>query len=111
MKPLCGCSSAGRDVARAQLQHLLEQNERDNVTLLVVPFTNGGFPLAGDSLLYAVGADPHLDTVQMDSPAGALFFDSPTQLENFRVRLDLVEQAALTAGKSVEFIHRVTKDM
>lgn len=101
----------GREVARAQLEHLLEQNERDNVTLLVIPFANGGFPMAGESILYAVGADPHLDTAQMDSPAGALFFDSPTQLENFRLRLDLVEHAALTANKSVEFIHRITKDM
>jgi hypothetical protein len=67
--------------------------------------------MAGDSILYAVAANPHLDTVQMDSPAGALFFDSPTQLENFRLRLDLAEQAALTAKKSVEFIHRIAKDM
>lgn len=101
----------GREIARAQLEHLLEQNERDNVTLLVIPFTNGGFPMAGDSILYAAATNPHLDTAQMDSPAGALFFDSPTQLENFRLRLDLAEQAALTAKKSVEFIHRITKDM
>ncbi|MEV0635304.1 helix-turn-helix transcriptional regulator [Streptomyces sp. NPDC050619] len=101
----------GREIARTQLEHLLEQNERDNVTLLVIPFANGGFPMAGDSILYAVAANPHLDTVQMDSPAGALFFDSPTQLENFRLRLDLAERTALTAKKSVEFIRRIAKEM
>ncbi|WP_221354516.1 helix-turn-helix domain-containing protein [Streptomyces beigongshangae] len=101
----------GRKVARAQLQHLLDENERDNVTLLVIPFANGGFPMAGDSILYAVAANPHLDTVHMDSPAGPLFFDSPTQLQNFRVRLDLVEQVALTAKKSTDFIHGIAKEL
>ncbi|MET7360678.1 helix-turn-helix transcriptional regulator [Streptomyces sp. NPDC005562] len=101
----------GREVTRAQLRHLLEENERDNVTLLVIPFANGGFPMAGDSILYTVAANPHLDTVHMDSPAGPLFFDSPTQLENFRMRLDLVEQVALTAKKSTDFIRGIAKEL
>jgi transcriptional regulator with XRE-family HTH domain len=101
----------GPEIARAQLQYLLEENERDNVTLLIIPFANGGFPMAGDSILYAEAANPHLDTVHMDSPAGALFFDSPTQLENFRLRLDLAEQVALTAKKSVDFIHQIAKEL
>jgi transcriptional regulator with XRE-family HTH domain len=101
----------GPEIARAQLQYLLEENERDNVTLLIIPFANGGFPMAGDSILYAEAANPHLDTVHMDSPAGALFFDSPTQLENFRLRLDLAEQVALTAKKSVDFVHQIAKEL
>lgn len=101
----------GRDVTRAQLQRLLDENERDNVTLLVIPFANGGFPMAGDSILYSTAANPHLDTVHMDSPAGPLFFDSPTQLKNFRMRLDLVEQVALTAKKSIDFIRRIAKEL
>ncbi|GHK04554.1 transcriptional regulator [Streptomyces sp. Y2F8-2] len=101
----------GRDVARAQLRHLLEESERDNVTLLTIPFANGGFPMAGESILYAEAENPHLDTVHMDSPAGPLFFDLPTQLENFRLRLDLAERVALTAKQSVEFIHLILKEM
>lgn len=101
----------GRDVTRAQLRRLLDENERDNVTLLVIPFANGGFPMAGDSILYAEAANPHLDTVHMDSPAGPLFFDSPSQLENFRLRLDLVERVALTAKQSTDFIRRIAKEL
>ncbi|MEU6388998.1 DUF5753 domain-containing protein [Streptomyces sp. NPDC046939] len=100
----------GPAVARDQLRHLLEEGERDNVTLRVIPFANGGFPMAGDSILYAVAADRHFDTVHMDSPAGPLFFDLPTQLENFRARLDLVEQVALTAEASADFIRTVAKE-
>lgn len=98
-------------VVRAQLQHLLDESERDNVTLLVIPFAHGGFPNVGDAVLYATAENAHLDTVHMDSPAGPLFFDSPTQLENFRLRLDLAEQAALTPRKSADFIRTIAKEM
>ncbi|WP_302180789.1 Scr1 family TA system antitoxin-like transcriptional regulator [Streptomyces sp. AC512_CC834] len=85
--------------------------ERDNVTLRVIPFTTGGFPMAGDTVLYAEAANPHLDTVHMDSPTGAVFYDAPVQLENFRRRLDLIEKAALTPRESADFIHTVAREL
>ncbi|MGW6154149.1 helix-turn-helix domain-containing protein [Streptomyces sp. NPDC055144] len=90
----------GTHVAKAQLQHLTEESERENVTLQVIPFSAGGYPMAGDSVLYATAPSSHLDTVQVDAPTGAVFFDSPTQLTNFRRRLDAVEQVALSAEQS-----------
>ncbi|MFI8432979.1 helix-turn-helix domain-containing protein [Streptomyces sp. NPDC079020] len=102
----------GRDAARIQLMHLLDTSERANVTLQVIPFAVGGFPLLGDSsVLYAEAPNHHLDTVQMDSPTGAVFIDSPTQLANFRTRLDLVEKVALTPTKSRDFIHSVVREL
>ncbi|MER5982199.1 helix-turn-helix transcriptional regulator [Streptomyces sp. NPDC001787] len=102
----------GRSAARAQLLHLLDASERTNVTLQVIPFTAGGYPLLGDSsVLYAEAPNQHLDTVQMDSPTGAVFIDSPTQLANFRTKLDLVEKVALTPSESKGFIHSVAKEL
>ncbi|MGY3679551.1 helix-turn-helix domain-containing protein [Streptomyces sp. TE33382] len=102
----------GRNAARIQLMHLLDTSERANVTLQVIPFAVGGFPLLGDSsVLYAAAPNHHLDTVQMDSPTGAVFIDSPTQLANFRTRLDLVEKVALTPTKSRDFIHSVVREL
>ncbi|MBT2524163.1 helix-turn-helix transcriptional regulator [Streptomyces sp. ISL-99] len=100
-----------RSIARAQLQHLLKESERPNVTLLVIPFTAGGFPLLDSSVLYAEAQNRHLDTVQLDSPTGAVFIDSPTQLANFRTRLDLSEEVALTPDRSREFIHTIVKEL
>ncbi|MEV7868178.1 helix-turn-helix transcriptional regulator [Streptomyces sp. NPDC088124] len=100
-----------RDTARTQLRHLLDSSERPNVTLRVIPFTAGGFALLDTSLLYAEASNPHLDTVQMDTPTGAVFIDSPTQLANFRTRLDLAEQVALTPSKSREFIRSIAKEL
>lgn len=99
--------TGGRHVAKAQLAHLAEESERPNVRLLVIPFTAEGFPMAGDTLMYVSAASPHLDTVEVDSPIGAVFMDSPTQLANFRRRLDLVEQVALNPSESRDLILEV----
>jgi Domain of unknown function (DUF5753) len=101
----------GPKVARSQLTHLLEASDRDNVTFLVIPFTAGGFPMIGESILYAQSASPHLDTVHMDSPAGAVFFDSPTQLARFRAMLDFIESVALVPEKSRDFIHTIINEL
>ncbi|MGO4750927.1 helix-turn-helix domain-containing protein [Streptomyces sp. 2MCAF27] len=101
----------GRKVARSQLDHLLEESERDNITFLVIPFEAGGFPMAGDSVLYAEAANLRLDTVHMDSPTGAVFIDSPTQLANFRKRLRLIEEMALNPKISRDFIHAMAKNL
>ncbi|WP_030741909.1 helix-turn-helix transcriptional regulator [Streptomyces sp. NRRL S-31] len=101
----------GRKVAKAQLTRLLEEGERDNVTLRVIPFSAGGFPMAGDSVMYAVGPSPHLDTVLVDSPLGAAFFHSSTQLANFRRRLDAIEQVALNPEQSSDAIVKIANDL
>lgn len=41
----------GRDVARTQLEYLADAADRDNVTLLVIPFSAGAFHGAGQSAL------------------------------------------------------------
>ncbi|PWG13796.1 transcriptional regulator [Streptomyces sp. V2] len=102
----------GRDVARAQLRHILESSERKNVTLRVIPFTAGGFPLLGDAaVLYADGPNLHLDTVQLDTPTGSLFIDSPTQLANFRTSLVAAEKVALNLSKSRDLIRKVIREL
>lgn len=101
----------GRKVARAQLAYLLEVSERENVTFRVIPFTAGGFPWAGNSILYVEAPIRQLDTVQMDAPTGAVFFDSPTQLANFRARLDQIEDVALAPEESRDLIRSVAKEL
>ncbi|MFE2498344.1 helix-turn-helix domain-containing protein [Streptomyces scopuliridis] len=101
----------GPKVAKAQLNRLLNESERTSVRLLVIPFSAGGFPMAGDSVMYAAADSYHLDTVQVDSPIGAVYFDSPTQLANFRARLDSVEQVALNPDQSRDVILGIVKDL
>ncbi|SFD15844.1 hypothetical protein SAMN05421773_110210 [Streptomyces aidingensis] len=101
----------GRKVAKAQLARLLEANDQDNVTLRVIPFAAGGFPMIGESVLYAEATTPQLDTVHMDSPTGAVFVDSPAQLVSFRRRLVKIEKVALDVPDSQDLIRSIEREL
>ncbi|MFC9621584.1 helix-turn-helix domain-containing protein [Streptomyces sp. NPDC056930] len=101
----------GRTVARAQLEHLLERSEQPNVTLLVIPFEAGAFPGAGQTVLYAEGPVPQLDTVQIDSSHGPVFVHSEAQLAKYRAHLDWMEDIALSPDKSRDFIHNIARQL
>ncbi|WP_406353282.1 Scr1 family TA system antitoxin-like transcriptional regulator [Streptomyces sp. NBC_00658] len=101
----------GRKIARTQLDYLLKESDRNNVTVRVVPFAVGGFPNAGSSTLYAYGPVPQLDTVQTDTPHGPAFLDAETRLANYRAVLDRTEERALDAVKSRDFIYEIAQQV
>ncbi|MFG2380116.1 helix-turn-helix domain-containing protein [Streptomyces avermitilis] len=94
----------GKDVARAQLEYLLERSEQPRVTLLVIPFEAGAFPGAGQTVLYAEGPVPPLDTVQIDNSHGPDFLYADAQLAKYRAHLDWMERIALSPQESRDFI-------
>lgn len=99
----------GERVTRMQLDHLLHQSERENVTLHVLPFAVGGFPSVGSSTLYACGPVPQLDTVQTDTPSGSKFLHADTHLANYRAVLDRMEQRSLSPERSRDFIRDIAR--
>lgn len=98
-------------VARGQLEHLLRESERDNVTIRVVPFAAGGFPETGSSTHYVYGPVPQLDTVQTDTATGPAFLDAETRLRNYRAAMDRVEELSLDPRKSRDFIREVAQQV
>ncbi|MFJ8507256.1 helix-turn-helix domain-containing protein [Streptomyces avermitilis] len=102
---------ADRRVALAQLDELLRQSERPNVTVRVIPFDTDGFAGASAALLYAGGKVPALDTVQRDTPYGSAFLDDASQLLAMRTLLRKVESVSLDSVKSRDFIHRLAKEV
>jgi transcriptional regulator with XRE-family HTH domain len=101
----------GRDVARRQLEHLAASSEQDHVALLVIPFRAGAFHGAGQSILYAEGPVPQLDTVQLDTSFGAQFLDAPTPLTNYRSLLDLMVRSALPQEESRALIRSIAREL
>ncbi|WP_372409211.1 helix-turn-helix domain-containing protein [Streptomyces luteireticuli] len=97
----------GRSVARAQLQHLMHISELSHVTLRVLPVSGGVFPGAGQTLVYAEGAVPQLDTVQIDSTHGPEYLCGEAQLTKYRAQLDWTERLALSPEESLGFIHDI----
>ncbi|MFF4574210.1 helix-turn-helix domain-containing protein [Streptomyces sp. NPDC001410] len=101
----------GPRVTRDQLRHLLDLNDRDNIAIHVLPFDSLVFPGSGQSIYYAEGPVPALDTVNLDQSHGPVFLDAEAQLDKYRVLLDRMEAAALTPEESQHFIHDMLKDL
>ncbi|MEW2413757.1 helix-turn-helix transcriptional regulator [Streptomyces sp. NPDC046866] len=101
----------GRAVLRAQLNHLISRSEQDNVTVLVLPFEAGGFPGAGQTVIYAEGATPQLDTVQIDNSHGPDFIHAPDQLAKYRAHFELLESLALPPNASRDFIRTLANQL
>lgn len=101
----------GREVARAQLIHLAEASERQNITVRTIPFSAGGFPNAGNSMLYAGGAVPRLDTVQLDAGHGSVMLDAETHLDNYRAILNRTKELAMNPEQSCDLILEVMRSM
>ncbi|WP_434595722.1 helix-turn-helix domain-containing protein [Streptomyces sp. A5-4] len=101
----------GRAVARAQLDHLLKKSEQEKITLLVIPFEAGAFPGAGQTVLYAEGQVPQLDTVQIDNSHGPDFLHAEAQLAKYRAHLDWMEDIALSPEDSRDFIHAIARQL
>jgi hypothetical protein len=99
-----------RKFLRRQIDYLLEQAERPNITVRVVPFSAGGFANAGSSTLYACGPVPQLDTVQIDVPTGVTFLDAETHLVNYRAVLDRMRERALEPELSIDFIRQAAME-
>ncbi|GAA2445981.1 helix-turn-helix transcriptional regulator [Streptomyces glaucus] len=101
----------GSEVLRQQLDHLTTQSERDTIDVRVVPMSVGGFPGAGHALLYADGAVPQLDTVQLDSAHGPEFTGAEAQLTKYRAHLDWMDNAALPPAASRDLIRNVAREL
>ncbi|MFG2879488.1 Scr1 family TA system antitoxin-like transcriptional regulator [Streptomyces sp. NPDC048337] len=101
----------GRGIALQQLDYLLKQSERDNLTVRVIPFRVGGFPYAGSSTLYAHGPVPQLDTVQTDTATGPAFLDAETRLANYRAVLDRTEEKSYDPVRSRDFIREMAQQV
>ncbi|MFF3330168.1 helix-turn-helix domain-containing protein [Streptomyces sp. NPDC002888] len=101
----------GSTVTRQQLQHLLDMSERDHITLRAITFDAGAYPGSGQSIHYAHGPVPQLDTVYLDQAHGLAFLDAEAQLHKYRTLFDRVEAVALVPAKTRDLIHTVMREL
>jgi transcriptional regulator with XRE-family HTH domain len=101
----------GTAVAREQLRHLLDMSEQTHITLQVVPFKAGAIPGSGQSIYYAYGPVPRLDTVHLDQSHGLAFLDAEAQLDKYRLLFDKIEAVALSPTKSRDLIHNIARPL
>ncbi|MEV8396206.1 MULTISPECIES: helix-turn-helix transcriptional regulator [unclassified Streptomyces] len=101
----------GRKIARKQLEHLIEVSERPDVMLRIIPFANENFINLTQTLLYAGGVVPQLDSAHLDNSFEGRFLDAAAELEKYRTLLDFAEQASLEPAESRSFIHHIAREL
>lgn len=101
----------GPAATRKQLQHLLDMGDRDHITLRAITFDVGAYPGSGQSIYYASGPVPQLDTVQLDQSHGAAFLDADAQLHKYRTLFERIEAVALSPEKTRDLIHNLMREL
>ncbi|MGW5868882.1 helix-turn-helix domain-containing protein [Streptomyces sp. NPDC055239] len=101
----------GPATARDQLQHLLDMSERDHITLRAISFDAGAYPGSGQSIYYAHGPVPQLDTVHLDQSHGIAFLDAEAQLHKYRTLFDRLDAVSLAPAKTRDLIHNVMQGL
>lgn len=102
----------GPGVARAQLRHLADMSELENISLRVIPFGGeSAFPASGQPITFAHGLVPLLDTVLLDTDHGCEFLDSEAQLAKYRSVLDRMEACAVSDSESRDMVCHIARSM
>lgn len=98
----------GRDVMRAQLEHLIELIESPQVTMQIMPFDRGGHSAAGGSFSILRFAEPDLpDIVYIEQLTGALYLDRPAEIDHYREVMNSLSAEAETPDESERQLRRL----
>ncbi|MER7708324.1 helix-turn-helix transcriptional regulator [Kitasatospora sp. NPDC097605] len=101
----------GTEVLRQQLQRLVEDSYRGNVTIRIIPFKAHTYPGVTESFIYSYGEVTELDTVETDSSRGPEFYDAPNELNSYRAILGRIEKASLDEKESREMITATSREL
>ncbi|WP_405869664.1 Scr1 family TA system antitoxin-like transcriptional regulator [Streptomyces sp. NBC_00005] len=86
-------------------------SEQENIDVRVLTVDVGAFPGAGHAVLYANGAVPQLDTVQLDSAHGGEFTHAEAQLSKYRAHMDWWHAKSLDPKASQDLIHSIARQL
>ncbi|MFE9658752.1 Scr1 family TA system antitoxin-like transcriptional regulator [Streptomyces sp. NPDC005955] len=100
-----------RKVTGSQLEFLLGACDWPSVTVRVIPFEIEAFSGYTQSMLFAGGPVPQLDTVEIDNAHSVDFLYADTQLHQCRELISSVSRVALDPIASRDFIHHVSQEM
>ncbi|NUS72830.1 MAG: transcriptional regulator [Corynebacteriales bacterium] len=106
------CQIGGRDVMGLQLDHLVEQAQRPNITMQVLPNSHGAHPSMNNPFTI-LGFDlaPDFSVVYMDYLTGSLYRDDPDEVAQYHRAYRHIIKAALPEDQSIEIIKVRMKEL
>jgi hypothetical protein len=102
----------GRQVMRAQLNHLAEMARMRHVTIQVVPFDRGGHAAAGGSFTVLRFSEPEVpDVVYLEQLTSALYLDKHEDVDHYMEVMNQLSTEALTPVESTRFITSLSREL
>ena len=101
----------GEEIMKAQIKHLIELSQRQNVTIQVVPFTAGGHAAAGGPFSILRFADYDLpDVVYLEQLTSALYLDKHDVVDSYMMVMERLCVEAMTPTNSVKAMRTLLRD-
>ena len=98
----------GRDVMRAQLEHLISMCDNPSVTLQILPFSAGPHRAMGGPFTILRYTEPDLrDVVYIEQLTSALYLDRPNDVDAY---LEVIEEVCLQANPAAK-THGILKSL
>jgi transcriptional regulator with XRE-family HTH domain len=92
----------GAESMQPQIEYLIEQTQRANVTIQLLPFSVGAHAAEGGAFVLLRFAEPELaDLVYLEHLTGAQYLDRPEDVEQYSRVMDRISVDALTPEDTV----------
>lgn len=101
----------GADAMREQVRHLIDMSQRPNVTIQVMPFSAGGYPVTWGPYSVLRFAEYDLpDVVYLEQLTSALYLDKPDVVDSYLTVMERLCIDAATPAASLKLLKAALKD-
>lgn len=102
----------GREVMRAQIEHLLKLADLPNVTVQVVPFNAGPHAAAGGPFTILRFREPNLpDVVYLEQLNSAKYIDHPLDVADYLTIMDQLGTRGATPGDTIKMLRNLLREL
>ncbi|MFF5210729.1 helix-turn-helix domain-containing protein [Streptosporangium sp. NPDC000396] len=101
----------GKEVMRAQLEHLLDLMRQPNITIQIMPFSFGGHSAEGGAFSVLRFSDQELpDVVYVEQLASALYLDKREEVDRYSEIMERLCAVSTTPGETSDMLRRIIKE-
>lgn len=100
-----------REIMREQLERILETTELPSVTLQVLTFDSGTYPVTGSFTMLGFPAPEDPDLVYRDGITDAVYLEGEHHVREYTRAFDGLRAAALSPQRSAQLIKSVVKEL